>query len=226
MILGLGTGWMEHEHTMFGYDLGDIPKRFARFEEGLEVIRRLLRSDVPVSYSVDFFRLQDAVLLPRPQRKGGPPIMIGGSGTKRTLPLVARYADIWNALAVTPTEFRECSTLLDEILKVEGRLPKDVRRTVMIYALCGRDPSEFERRVSWARRIVPMFGTMPLEDLKESYRQSLNAFCGPPDELADYVRTFAAAGADEIVLQWFGLDDIEGLGVLAENLLPALAPHR
>src|SRR5206468_2644018 len=96
-ILGLGAGWQEHEHSVWGYDLGDIPTRMARFEESLEVASRLLRSDAPVTFEGRFFQLHDAVLLPRPARPGGPPILIGGNGPKRTLPLVARYADIWNA---------------------------------------------------------------------------------------------------------------------------------
>jgi len=66
----------------------------ARLEEGLEVITRLLRSTGPVSYTGRFYRLEEAMLLPRPGRPGGPPILIGGSGPKRTLPLVARYGDI------------------------------------------------------------------------------------------------------------------------------------
>ena len=105
MILGVGAGWQEREHVMFGHELGDLTTRMARLEEGLEVLTRLLRSDAPTSYQGRFFQLQDALALPRPQRAGGPPILIGGIGPKRTLPLVARYADIWNALMVSPDEF-------------------------------------------------------------------------------------------------------------------------
>src|SRR5690349_8249495 len=73
MILGVGAGWQEREHTLFGYDLGDVPTRMARLEEGLEVITRLLRSDEPVVYEGRFYQLRGATLLPRPQRPGGPP---------------------------------------------------------------------------------------------------------------------------------------------------------
>jgi alkanesulfonate monooxygenase SsuD/methylene tetrahydromethanopterin reductase-like flavin-dependent oxidoreductase (luciferase family) len=102
MILGVGAGWNEPEHQMFGYALGDIATRMARFEDGLEIITRLLRSTDPVSYEGRFFQLRDALLLPRPQRPSGPPILIGGNGPRRTLPLVARYADSWNAIGLTP----------------------------------------------------------------------------------------------------------------------------
>src|SRR5579859_2855989 len=116
MILGVGTGWEEREHHLFGYDLGDVPTRLARLEEGLEVIARLLQSDEPVTYEGRFYQLRGATLLPRPQRFGGPPILIGGNGLHRTLPLVARYADIWNAQLLNPEEFQERSSYLDVLL--------------------------------------------------------------------------------------------------------------
>src|SRR5690349_15448314 len=105
MILGVGAGWMEYEHHMFGYKLGDMAARMARFEEGLEIITRLLQSDGPVSYEGQFYQLHEAVLYPRPQRPCGPPILVGGKGPRRTLPLVARYATIWNATRLTPDVF-------------------------------------------------------------------------------------------------------------------------
>ena len=126
MVLGVGAGWMEREHEMFGYRLGDGPTRFARFAEGLEVITRLLRQDGPVSFNGRFFTLRDAVLLPRPRRPGGPPVMVGGSGREQVLALTAAYADIWNGLTVTAAEFRERSDRLDGLITDAGRRPQGV----------------------------------------------------------------------------------------------------
>src|SRR5204863_8391360 len=67
LILGLGAGWNAREHTLFGYDLGDIPTRMARMQEGLEVITRLLCSEEPVTYEGRFYQLHGATLLARPQ---------------------------------------------------------------------------------------------------------------------------------------------------------------
>src|SRR6266699_6306838 len=130
MILGVGAGWQEREHNLFGFELGDVATRMARFEEGLEVVTRLLKSNGPVTYEGRFFQLRGATLLPRPQRKGGPRLLIGGNGKKRTLPLAARYADIWNANFLSPAEFREHSAILDGLLSEAGRKPGDVRRTM------------------------------------------------------------------------------------------------
>jgi F420-dependent oxidoreductase-like protein len=128
LILGVGAGWQDREHSLFGYDLGDVPTRMARLEEGLEVITRLLHSEQPSSFEGRFYQLRGATLLPRPQRPGGPPIMIGGNGPKRTLPLAARYADIWNATFRAPDEFRALSSQLDDLLRVAGRQPSPANR--------------------------------------------------------------------------------------------------
>ena len=80
LILGLGAGWQEREHLAYGFDLLDIDRRFVRFEEGLVVISQMLGSEHPVNFEGEFFHLRDAVLLPRPLRHAGPPILIGGNG--------------------------------------------------------------------------------------------------------------------------------------------------
>src|SRR5205085_7660 len=146
LILGVGAGWQEREHHLFGYTLGDVPTRMARLEEGLEVITRLLRSEEPVTYEGRFFQLRGAALLPHPGRSGGPPILIGGNSTN-TLRLVARYADLWNANFLTPDTFQKRSATLDQLLRAAGRNPGDVRRSVMLGLFFARDGSELERQL-------------------------------------------------------------------------------
>lgn len=221
MILGVGAGWQEREHRLFGHDLGDVPTRMARLEEGLEVITRLLRSNEPVTYEGRFFQLRSAILLPRPQRPGGPPIMVGGNGPKRTLPLVARFADIWNATFLTPDAFREHSATLDALLYAAGRKPSDVRRTMMNGLVFGRDMSELDRRLSW-RYNRPELAGKPLETVLETLHSSQGAIVGTPGIIVRQIKAFADAGLEELVLQWFDLDDIEGLRAFATNVLPRL----
>src|SRR5690606_8323429 len=129
--LGLGAGWQEREHNLFSHDLLDVPARFARFEEGVQVVTRLLESDEPVEYQGEYYTLRGATLLPRPQRPGGPPILIGGNGPKRSLPMAARYAEEWNGVYLTPRRITELNSRLDELLTAEGRRPEDLRRSMM-----------------------------------------------------------------------------------------------
>lgn len=220
-ILGLGAGWQEREHTLFGYELGDIATRLARLEEGLEVITRLLREDGPITYEGRFFQLRGATLLPRPQRPGGPRILIGGNGQKRTLPLVARYADIWNGVFLSATEFKERTTALDRLLQASGKAPDAVKRTMMTGLFFGRDEAELERQLSW-RHKQPEFAGKSLETAAEMLVASGRAIAGTPDMVIEQIKTYAQAGAEELMLQWFDTDDIDGLRAFAGSVLPRL----
>lgn len=222
MILGVGAGWQEREHRLFGHDLGDVPTRMARLEEGLEVITRLLREDGPVSFEGRFFQLRGASLLPRPLRPGGPPILIGGNGPRRTLPLAARYADIWNATFLSPDTFRERSAALDDLARAVGRSPGDIRRTMMTTLFFGRDTDALERRVERVRRRTPELADKPLDALLERLRADRNVIAGTADAVAAQIAAYASAGVEELMLQWFDMDDIAGLRAFAEEVLPRL----
>lgn len=221
MILGVGAGWQDREHRLFGHDLGDVPTRLARLEEGLEVITQLLNSDEPVTYEGRFFQLRGATLLPRPQRPKGPPILIGGNGPKRTLPLVVRYASIWNANFLSPGAFRERAATLDQLLHAAGRNLTDVRRTVMLSLFFGRDMTELDHRLSW-RRNNPQYAGKSLDKVIEDLRTDGGAIIGIPDMIIEQINAYSDMGVDELILQWFDLDDIDGLRAFATSVLPQL----
>ncbi|HJS28097.1 MAG TPA: LLM class flavin-dependent oxidoreductase [Anaerolineales bacterium] len=218
MILGVGAGWQEREHNKFGYDLGDMKTRMDRLEEGLHVVTQLIRSQEPVSFSGKFFRLEEAQLLPRPERPTR--ILVGSKGPKRSLPMVARYADIWNCSIQSPEIYVERSALLDELLRAEGRKPADVKRTLMLTAICWRDEGEKERRMALLRRGLPSFADLSTEDLIASLRENPSTVLGLPEVVVEHLQLYEAAGVEEIMLQWFSMDDIEGLETLAEYVRP------
>lgn len=220
MILGLGAGWQDREHTLFGHTLGDIPTRMARLEEALEVTTRLLNSDEPVTFEGSFYQLRGATLLPRPQRRGGPDIMIGGNGPKRTLPLAARYATIWNGVYLTPEAFAERNARLNELLAEQGREPGSLRRTMMGGLYFARDNAALERKLSGIRQRTPEYADLPLDQLTATLRKERTLFTGSADEVVAQIGTYAAAGAEELMLQWLDLDDIDGLRAFAEQVLP------
>jgi F420-dependent oxidoreductase-like protein len=205
LILGLGAGWQEREHTNYGWDLLSVPERFRRFEEGLEIITRLLNNEEPVDFEGQYYRLQEAVLLPRPQRPGGPPILIGGNGVRRTLPLVARYASGWNAVFVPPAQFADLSSRLDELLVAEGRRPEDVRRSLMTGTIFARNQAELESKLPPGRTAAEL--------------QERGLVAGTPEQFKEQLDQFAAAGVQRIMLQWLELDDIDRLEAMAAAVI-------
>jgi F420-dependent oxidoreductase-like protein len=203
--LGLGAGWQTREHANYGFDLLDVPSRMARFEEGVEVVTRLLRSDTPVSYSGMFYRLNEAILLPRPQRPGGPPMMIGGG--RLVLPLVARYAQEWNVTFKTPERFAALNAKLDAVLAQQGRPAAEVRRSIMTRPIYARDAAALQTRVATFNR--------PVDDLKAA-----GYLVGTGPELVDQLGRLAEAGVQRVMLQWIDLDDLDAVAAFAQDVLP------
>jgi F420-dependent oxidoreductase-like protein len=190
--LGLGAGWQEREHDAFGFDLLDTDGRFARFEEGLQVATRLLRNEEPVSLDGEFYRLRDALLTVRSPRPGGPPVVIGGNGPRRTLPLAARFADEWNGVFLTADEFAD-------------RQPEAVRRTLMTRGIFGRTQAEVDRKLD-----------VPREELSSA------VIAGTADEFVERLGRLSEAGVQRVMLQWLETDDLDGLEALAGTVLPQL----
>ncbi len=219
-ILGLGAGWSEREHHAYSYELGDVATRMARFEEALEIISRLLHDDAPVTYEGRFYQLHDAVLLPRPARAGGPPILIGGNGPRRTLPLVARYADVWNATGQSPEGFRDLSAQLDALLDAAGRPRDAVRRTMMTLLLYAPDRAGLESRLTNARRFSPSAPVDQPVDAQMAWWRQRNAVVGTAEAVRAQIAALADAGVSELMFQWLDLDDIAGLRAFAEEVLP------
>ena len=205
--LGLGAGWQEREHYNYGWDLLDMNGRFARFEEGLQIISHLLQNDEPLDFDGAYYQLHEAVLLPRPQRPGGPPILIGGNGPKRTLPLAAKYANEWNGVYIPPQTFAERSELLDEMLVANGRQPSEVRRSLMTGLVFGKDQADLDAKLGQR--------TLSADELRER-----GLVVGTGNELVAQLEAFAEAGVQRIMLQWIDLDDMAGLEKLGTAVLP------
>ena len=206
LTLGVGAGWQDREHNNYGWNLLDIAGRFARFEEGLEVITKLLNSDAPVNYQGDYYRLNEAVLLPRPARAGGPPILIGGNGPKLTLPLAARFAAEWNGVFIPPAAFAARNRQLDVMLTENGRFPQDVQRSLMTGIIFGRNAKELQQKLVAERKSA--------EELRAE-----GLVVGTGETIGEQLEAFAAAGVQTIMLQWLDLDDLTGLEALARSVL-------
>lgn len=203
--LGLGAGWNEREHEAFGFDLLPVPERFARFEEALEVVTRLLQKDGEVSFDGEYYRLHNAEIRPRSPRQTGPPIVIGGNGPKRTLPLVAKYANEWNSTSLSLEDYRVRTRQLNELLQQQGRRPEDVKRTVMRGTAIARTDEEVARK---------------LGDRDREAMLARGGIVGTAGEVVEILGRLAEVGIQGVMLQWLDMDDISGLEYVAAEVLP------
>ena len=174
--LSLGAAWYDEEHTQLGIPFPATGARFDLLEDSLEILKRLFTGEV-VSYDGRVVSLRDAQLRPVPVQDPHPPIWIGGSGPRRTLPLVARYADVWHSWG-TPNSLREANERLDQLAVEAGRAPSSIMRATSLslddldtarkhaakwqhagygYLVCGW-PAEGRPQVErFAREVMPEF---------------------------------------------------------------------
>jgi alkanesulfonate monooxygenase SsuD/methylene tetrahydromethanopterin reductase-like flavin-dependent oxidoreductase (luciferase family) len=124
--LALGAAWFDQEHHELGIPFPPIGERTALLQDALEVATRLFTGDV-VTYEGNVVSLRKAQLRPTPVQQPHPPIWIGGSGPRRTLPLVARYADVWHSFG-TPNSLRPAFERIDQLAIEVGRDPSDILR--------------------------------------------------------------------------------------------------
>ncbi len=206
LTLGMGAGWQKREHDLFGFDLLPAVERFDQFEEGLEVVTRLLRQTQPVDFNGAYYQLRGASLLPRPQRAGGPPILIGGNGAKRTPDLAARYAQEWNAIFLTPDGFRAANQRMDAALVAHGRAPESLRRSMMTGLRFARTDAELNEKLAARNQTA--------HELRER-----GLVVGTGGAVRDQLAALAEAGLQRVMLQWLDLDDLPGLEALAKAVL-------
>jgi F420-dependent oxidoreductase-like protein len=131
MDFGIGAGWNELEHTSYGIPLYPPGERIRRLAEACEVIR-LLWTEPVADFAGEYYRLSEARCEPKPLQKPHPPFVIGGSGEKLTLRVVAEYASIWNFAGGPVEEFTRLSGVLDGHCAAVGRDPADIQRSVQV----------------------------------------------------------------------------------------------
>jgi F420-dependent oxidoreductase-like protein len=139
--LGLGAGWHEDESAAYGIDLGSLRRRMDRFDEGVEVVVKLLSQET-TDFSGEFFQITGALCEPKGPQRPHPPIVIGGGGERRTLRTVAKWAQHWNLSFATPEKFQQKNDVLMAHCADVGRDHTEIVRSVQIALGADQDESE------------------------------------------------------------------------------------
>jgi F420-dependent oxidoreductase-like protein len=185
-ILGIGGAWFEREHDAFGLDFGASPgERLDRLDEAVAILRRLLDGE-RVTHDGRFYTLNDALCLPRPVQPHLP-ILIGGSGRRKTLRTVALRADGWNTSGTVET-VRENDAVLCEHCAAVGRDEATIERTVSFPIVIRASAEEAAARLVELRRhngLETDFDTRKL--------------VGPPDEIAAFLRPYVDLGFRHVI---------------------------
>ncbi|OBH14479.1 LLM class F420-dependent oxidoreductase [Mycobacterium sp. E1715] len=128
--LGLGAAWYDREHLALGFPYPPVSRRFEMLEETLQICRQMWSEDNG-PYRGKHYQLAETICEPQPIRR--PPILIGGDGEKKTLRLVAQYADIWNSTVTDPDELKHKIEVLNRHCETVGRDPGEIRKTLGLF---------------------------------------------------------------------------------------------
>ena len=214
--LGIGAGWQPMEHQQYGFQFEDFSKRFKWLEESLEIITGFWTQE-RTTVNGTRFSVEDAQFIPKPVQKPHPPILVGGTGGKKTLRLAARFAQEWNATLADPKVYAERKSALVEACEKIGRDPKTMTYSMMTAALVGADESEYKDR---ARRLYQRMG--PGDDNWEPWADGIRSqwVAGTPEQAANRLKEYAEAGCERVMLQFFDLDDLDHLDVVLKEVAP------
>ena len=211
LIFGLGAAWHEYEHTAFGLGLPSAKERLDRLDEAASLIKRLWTEDRP-AMDGKYYRLDRPPYNPPNLQQPYPPILIGGGGEKRTLRIVAKYADIAN-VSGTPEEVAHKWKVLDEHCRSVGRDPGSIRRTIQA-PLWLTDDDAFKQRV--AQGMAAASGKSPEEATR-------SVLLGNVDEVRQQVQAYKDAGVEEIYCAQWPRIHMESLHKFSEKVIPEFA---
>ncbi len=219
--LGLGAGWHDGEHQAFGIPYPRVGERIRRLDEGIRVIHALWAGG-PARFEGKFYRLDGGTAWPKPVQQPRIPLVIGGRGPK-LLEVVARHADEWNCGgSQTPAAVRERTATLEAACRTVGRDPTTIRRSWMGGILIGENGAALERRARVVQEYVTTRAATPPAQLPRELREA-GWLVGTPEEVAQQMRALTAEGISRFNLQFYTLDDLDAIHLIAEQVIPAAA---
>lgn len=212
VIPGFGAGWMAREHTDFGMPFLPTAERMDQLAETVDLLRAMWDPTVDAAtYHGTYVHADDVVCLPKPPRR--PPILIGGAGEKRTIPLAARVADIWNNLAGTQADLpHKITRLRDEMGRI-GRDPAEVTVSQQCLVIIATDDAAAEVAIGQAEKIFGGHLGDPRGDL---------AIAGSPERVVEQIRRHVELGCTMFIAEFFGRETITPARLFAERVLPEL----
>jgi alkanesulfonate monooxygenase SsuD/methylene tetrahydromethanopterin reductase-like flavin-dependent oxidoreductase (luciferase family) len=213
-IWGIGAGWFEQEHIGYGVDFGTFTERFEKLEEGLQIAKSMFVNDT-TTFTGKWFSVHEALNVPKPVQAGGPPVLIGGSGEKKTLRMVAQYGDACNVFG-DPAQIRHLMGVLDSHCATLGRDPKEICRTRLGTLILGRTMEAAQVK------LTARLGGARIEDLPEDLQARVRGqfLVGDADTVSGQVQTLLDAGLDGLIFNMTDAHDLESVAFAGQTLRP------
>jgi len=207
--LGIGSGSVEHEHHQAGLPWGTLPERSDRLAESLEILTQMFTGD-PTTFSGTYYEVADLPNLPPPIQSPRPPIHIGGIGPRRTMPIVARYADVWNVPTYGLARWEESLRVLEAECAAIGRDPSTIRRSHEAILVLTPDEASLEAARTKAER---RYGG-------EGWGMEAGGYIGTPPMVVDRIGELVEKGITTFVFFTYDRAEPRTLELFAERVMP------
>jgi alkanesulfonate monooxygenase SsuD/methylene tetrahydromethanopterin reductase-like flavin-dependent oxidoreductase (luciferase family) len=197
--LGIGAGWYEQEYIAYGYHFPSNVSRIKQLDESLSIIKAMWK-EKRASFEGKYYRIKDAICNPKPIQKPHPIIMIGGSGEKYLLKVVAKHADRYNLFFGTPNDMKTKISLLKEHCKSIGRDYKEIQYSSVLPCIIKNTDQEVNQVLVQYKRKDKTF---------EEYLQYLvgGVAVGTPEKVLQGIKKYIDIGVTHFILHFIGLDE-------------------
>jgi len=207
--LGIGASWFKREHEAYGWDFPSMRERQDRFEEAVELIRALFTQKGPVSFDGRYYQLDEAPMAPGCFQEPHIPILVGGTGERRTLRTLAQSGDImnldgWAGGPMSAEYFHHKVGVVEKHCETVGRDPAEIRHTVLMPTMVTDDRSA-------------------VAEFMSNRRLGEGSAAGPKNYVIERIGEIVEAGAAEIMIGGVLTDDLEQYQLIAEEIIPVFA---
>ena len=205
LFMGIGAAWNEEEAAAYGIPFPSTSERFQRLEEAVQIIRKMW-TEQPASFAGKFYQVRDAYCNPQPIQKPHPPILIGGSGERKTLRTVAQYGDACNLFGSSETVKKKLAVLREHCRDV-GRDYNSILKTKLGTVTIDKD------RDAARKRVEERFKGAPEQRVKEF------AIYGNPEDVRRQVEAFRDVGIEYLILSFEPQRELESMNLFADEVV-------
>jgi F420-dependent oxidoreductase-like protein len=206
LFMGIGAAWNEEESSAYGIPFPSAKERFLRLEEAIQIIRKMWTEEPSASFNGQYYQIKNAFCNPKPIQKPSPPIMVGGSGERQTLRIVAKYADACNLFGSAETVKRKLSILKEHCRSV-GRDYDSILKTKLGVVVIDDDKEMARKRLQQISKGIP--------------EEQINEFAiyGTPEDVLRQKESLEDAGIQYLIVDLDPSREVEALDIFANNII-------
>jgi F420-dependent oxidoreductase-like protein len=206
LFMGIGAAWNQEESLAYGIPFPPNKERLLRLEEAIQIIRKMWTEEPAANFNGKYYQIRNAYCNPKPLQKPSPPIMVGGTGERQTLKIVAKYADACNLFGSLETVKRKLSVLREHCKSV-GRDYDSILKTKLGFVIIDNDRAMVEKRVQQISKVMP-------EDQVREF-----VIYGTPEDVLKQIELLEEAGIQYFIADLEPDKEPEALETFADSII-------